>query len=192
MKEVGAALPIRVDAWDIGGAPMVFRGLKAGTKDIDLVVDTNEARDAIGEALKKMGYQSMWDMPEHRGMEGVFLRKQGHVGVDVFVRQIMRKFCLSEGMKVRADPLRQFGNLVVSDCANEDIFLLKSLTHRPDDDNDVLVLAGTGLNATWMREELALQKRLSDEVWSEVVYRELGEIEQRTGVAIAIKERLLD
>ncbi len=189
---IGRRLPRSVNAWDIGGGPMVYRGLKAGTKDVDLVVERAEDRDAIIAILVADGYQEFGSLPEYAGFEGVLLRKPQSLGVDIFVVRIMQKFFLSESMKRRADAPQRFGNLVIHHCSNEDIFLLKSITHRPDDDDDVLALVGTPLDGKVLREEARVQQRRMGENWPWKIYHALSEIEKRKGVPIAIKSEIVD
>lgn len=191
---LGKRLEIEVHAWDIGGGPMVFRGLKDGTKDVDLVVMSKTERDAIVTALTSTAdrYTIEMSLPEYEGLDAVLLRKQGDVGVDIFVSRIMTKFILSPSMQRRAGTPQRFGNLIVSHCSNEDIFLLKSITKRPDDDQDVLVLAGTGLDGSILRSEALEQQRLTGENWPWMIFNALEEIEDRTGVLLPIRSALVD
>lgn len=171
---------------------MVLRRIKAGTKDIDLVVDTTEDRQILIDVLLTMGYTKAHLAPEYAGMEGVLLRRAQSVGVDIFVRVIMEKFAMTESMKSRADGPHQFGNLELYHCANEDIFLLKSITDRPDDDDDILVLLGTDLDAEILKEELRVQAKRSGKPWPHIVQRELQKIEERKKVPIPIKDFIVD
>lgn len=191
-RMIGAELPRRVRAWDIGGGPMVYRGLKAGTKDVDLVVDQGQDRDAIVAILLAHGYEEFGGLPEYRGFEAVLLRKPRSLGVDVFVVRIMQKFYLSESMKQRADGPHRFGNLDVHHCSNEDIFLLKAITHRPDDDDDVLALAGTPLDGKVLYDEARVQQRRTGENWPWKIFHALSEIERRKGVPVAVKSDVVD
>lgn len=193
LEELGAQLPRRVRAFDIGGAPMVLRGLKDGTKDIDLVFETTEDREEMARVLGEMGYSKTTSEPEYRGLEAYIMQKAGAVGFDLFVQRIMKKLVLSDGMKERADDPVRYGSLVVRHCANEDIFILKSVTHRPDDDQDLFLLLEAGLDPAVMRGELAGQVPRSDVLtWNEYVYRRLEEVEDRTGKEILIKAELFD
>lgn len=189
---LGRALAKPLTAWDIGGSPMVYRGLKAGTKDADLVVDSPRDRDLVRDVLVRDGYRDAGFLPGYEGMEGILLRRTGQLGVDLFVHRIMEGFRLTPSMKKRADGPATFDNLRIFHCANEDIFLLKAITHRPDDDQDVLVLAGTGLDAKVMQAEVRIQQRLSGDNWPWKVFHALEAIEERTGVAIPIKSDLVE
>lgn len=193
LADVGSQLTREVLAFDIGGSPMVSRGLKDGTKDIDLVLESKEDREELVEILQEMGYEMRTSEPEYAGLEAYLFRKDGAVGVDLFVRRIMQKLVLSDGMKERADAPVQFGNLTVRSCANEDIFLLKSVTDRPDDDEDLYFLLATGIDTDAMRRELEGQPARSDGLsWSEHVHRRLSKVEERTGREIVLKGELLE
>lgn len=193
-QTLGDRLPFAIEAWDIGGGPMVYRNLKDGTKDVDLVVTTKKERDAIIAVLTapSMGYVNEGFLPEYAGLDAVLLRKRGDVGVDVFVGRIMQKFQLTPSMKARADGPHKFAKLTVHHCSNEDIFLLKAITHRPDDDQDVLTLAGAGLDGGALRGEAEAQQKFAGENWPWKIYHALGEIETRTGVPLAIRSELVD
>lgn len=172
---------------------MVLRGLKDGTKDIDLVLETKEDRQVLVEILRDdMGYSEARTEPEYEGLEGIILRKDDAVGVDLFVHRIMKKLVLSERMKERADPPQPYGNLVVRRCADEDLFLLKAVTNRPDDDHDLYRLLETGLDVETMRSELEAQPPRKDGVgWPRFVYRSLSKVEERFDQEIVIKSELL-
>jgi hypothetical protein len=193
-QALGDRLPFEIEAWDIGGGPMVYRNLKDGTKDVDLVVTMKRERDAIIAVLTtpSVGYVNEGFLSEYAGLDAVLLRKRGEVGIDVFVGRIMQKFHLTSSMKARADGPHKFAKLIVHHCSNEDIFLLKAITHRPDDDQDVLTLAGTGLDGNVLRMEAEAQRKIAGENWPWKIYHALGEIEKRTGVPLPMRAELVD
>lgn len=95
-------------------------------------------------------------------------------------------------MKSRADGPHKFGKLTVYHCSNEDIFLLKAITHRPDDDQDVLTLAATGLDANVLRSEVETQRKLSGENWPWKIWHALQAIEKRSGIELPMKSAIVD
>lgn len=192
LEDLGSRLPRPILAFDIGGAPMVLRGLKDGTKDIDLVLESKEDREVLADVLRDMGYAERTTEPEYEGLEGLLFSKEGAVGVDLFVHRIMKKLVLSDRMKERADPPVGYGNLRVRRCANEDIFILKAVTKRPDDDLDLYFLLETGLDVETMRDELEAQPpRTGPPGWNRYVVQCLSDVEEREGQEIVIKSDLL-
>jgi hypothetical protein len=61
--EVGEALSKPVTAYLIGGGAMSLAGLKAATKDIDVVVQDAASLTRLSDALKAIGYTSSRDLP---------------------------------------------------------------------------------------------------------------------------------
>lgn len=191
LDELGGRLARAVLAWDIGGGPMVLRDLKAGTKDIDLVVRTEADRNALRDTLvNDFHYAERWLEPEYAGLEGLLLAREGSLGVDVFLPRIMEKLYLSDGMKARASGPFVHGRLTVSHCSNEDIFLLKSVTNRPDDEDDILILIGTGLDSDVLNEELTAQAVRTRVDWAGQIRRRLAGIEERRGIPIPLKDEI--
>lgn len=191
---IGDRLTRMVRAWDIGGSPMVYRNLKQGTKDADLVVDTVRDQDDLVQVLltPEFSYEVFGGLPGYKEMDAVLLRRDGALGVDVFVHQIMQKFVLSDSMKRRAEGPHRFGHLELFHCSNEDLFLFKSITHRPDDDTDILRLATVGLDEKALYEEVRVQQKLSGENWPWLIFHALSALEERTGTNLAIKSAIMD
>ena len=199
LHTIGAQLDIQVTAYLIGGCAMSMRGLKDATKDADIIVRTAEERAAIRVVMQNLKFNLLSSGPfqgtrpkEYEGFHGDLWRRPGQVGLDVFERTIMEdRFVLTDTMAARATEVRKYGRLTVRLCSNEDIFLFKSLTGRPDDGPDIMRLVQTGLNVADMTSELRAQPPRKGTAWRYHVVERLENLEERGHGLIPWKHELL-
>ena len=59
LRKVGNALTTPINLYHIGGAAMIQYGLKAATKDIDVLFSTHEEAVELVHALDKAGYHQI-------------------------------------------------------------------------------------------------------------------------------------
>ncbi|MDP6155915.1 MAG: hypothetical protein QGH39_02570 [Candidatus Thermoplasmatota archaeon] len=64
LKKIGKWMPESVEIILIGGANMIYRGLKAATKDVDIVVARSNDLNTLSRTLKDMGYIEIIELPE--------------------------------------------------------------------------------------------------------------------------------
>lgn len=182
----------RVTGYLIGGGAMALRGLKDATKDIDLVVTSRVDRQALAEVVHQHGYRTLSADPfdvafprEYEGFRADLHRKPGAVGLGVFQVVVMDQLHLTPTMRTRArTDTRTYGGLTLALAANEDIFIFKAVTKRPDDDLDIMILAGTGLDPSIIRQELGTQPARDGLPWNRYVRERLEDASARTGVRI--------
>lgn len=152
LRKVGNALTTPVNLYLIGGAAMIRYGLKAATKDIDVLFSTHEETVELVRALGKSGYhpiQTSRLTPDYQTMFATqILENADGFRWDIFHEFVYRKLRLSPDMIKRAGSLQKAGHLTVWLISKEDIFLLKSVTERDDDVTDLLMLARSKLDAT--------------------------------------------
>ena len=137
---------------------MAYRRQKAGTKDIDVVVDSEVEGDELVAGLRRTGFTD----PAHLGKP---YRRLGARRVlenpdefmwDIFVHEILG-FEFSERMRGRAEPWMTGGPLAVFAAAPEDIFAFKALTDRDRDRDDMNTLFADGLDLAIIRGEVLAQ-----------------------------------
>ena len=101
-EELDSAVSGKVHFFMIGGGVLLFHGLKPATKDIDLVVATEEEFVECGNALKKIGFETK--LPDsdykHFNLSQVFTRNDFRI--DLFNKRVCRGFSLSSPMAKRA------------------------------------------------------------------------------------------
>ena len=164
LQELGATLHADVTAFLIGGGAMAFRGLKDTTKDIDLVVTTEDEFDRLLAALGDQGYEEVSDLDETYQQLGARLCLENDDGcrIDVFNRQVANKLIFSDGMQERSEQYLTSSELTVQLTALEDIFLFKTVAKRPDDIDDMNTLIQTGLDFDAIGREISTQVTLLD------------------------------
>jgi len=144
-NEVGRALPKKLIVYSIGGTAMMLRGLKGETLDIDLVFDKESDRKLFIETLEAMKFRK----DDKRVIETYGLKKNtptmlrlesGEFMFDLFLNKIISSV-FSEGMKKRATQTHEFGsNLIIKVADPSDILLMKSVTSREKDSEDIIAI----------------------------------------------------
>jgi len=81
--------------------------------------------------------------------------------------------------------------LTVALVSNEDIFLFKSMTPRPEDIKDCELLIGAGLEWNTIFDEIAEQSKAKDK-WFFWTFEKVCIIENESKISIPIKARLLE
>lgn len=184
LRRLGDALARPVRLHVIGGAAMAFRGLKASTKDIDVVVDSEAESDALVTGLLGIGYADSSDLPEpyrRMGARHVLANADGF-DWDVFVHEVVG-FEFSDRMRGRVEPWMTSGQLTVLAAAPEDIFAFKALTERERDRDDMNALFTSGVDQAIVREEvLAQAERSTGKRFAAFFYQGLEEFVDKYGV----------
>lgn len=160
--DIGAKLPNEISVYLIGGENMRLKGLKARTKDCDIVVSGEEDFRSIVEALRKMGYKSLNESSlsedDRRLHASDILVHTARSRIDIFNTVVGDLLYISNRMKERAKK-EKHGKLELGILQNEDIFILKGVAGREGDIDDMSKLAQTD-NFLW------------DIIWNELVKQE--------------------
>ncbi len=193
-SEIAAALQHPLSVFLIGGCNMALQGIKAATKDIDLVVRNEKDFSALAAALKKIGFkQVVPQSPAYIKMNanGVF-EKAGKPSVDVFTRIVCNALCLSEKMADKALQ-RKFGLLSVNFLKPEDIILFKAITEREADLDDIAAIIRQ-LHPDWAAflRELEEQHDRSHRLFCLDVLHSLELLEEKEKIFLPIKQKLLN
>ncbi|OIO64379.1 hypothetical protein AUJ68_06485 [Candidatus Woesearchaeota archaeon CG1_02_57_44] len=148
----------------IGGTAMMFMGYKNATKDIDLVFDSKQERDVFIRAIKELGYadkalSGIYDAKRtaHPGKPLMFTR--GEERFDLFVHDIFG-YMLStkDAFTERRDYLGK-SEFIVHLPTKEDLILLKAITRREKDHEDIaaIIKADTSIDWSALVEKAAMQ-----------------------------------
>jgi len=156
LKLISRYLEQDVICWAFGGNAMMFYGYKKSTKDIDLVFESEEDREAFIKAIKLLGYEKQSPLriyPEEKlaDKNRPLMFSKGNERFDLFVKKIFRTE-LSEDMKKRFYARHDFAekkSLIVYVLSKEDIILLKSITEREKDFDDILTICTTEKAISW-------------------------------------------
>jgi predicted transcriptional regulator len=162
LKQIGGRLEKEIHAYLFGGANMLLRGLKGSTKDLDLVVERKDDFLEIRENLIELGYRELREeelTPNDRRVNpsGIFVSEGWRI--DLFTEKICGALTLSEGMKKRSEE-RRFGRLVLHLLDLGDVFLLKSITDREGDLEDMHLILSRGGVRNW------------EEIWQDYLEQE--------------------
>lgn len=178
-EEIDKALPAKADLFLIGGAVLLYRGLKIVTKDIDAIVDEDKFR-LIESALKKLKFTAKLPTAEYKKVDLNQIFTKNGFRIDLFQRTVCKGFKLSDEMKRRSEKITTLKNLAVFLCSNEDVFLFKTFTEREGDLSDCLALAELGLDWKAILEELKSQINSSgNKIWVTLVGERLDILEER-------------
>jgi len=194
-KDIGQNLPSETEAYLLGDENMRLKGLKPRTKDCDLVVPDERAFTRMVETLKKMGYSSInksrLSADDHRVAASDILEHPTRSRVDMFTRIVARKLALSDKMKKRAR-MEVHSNLKLGIMANEDVFLMKGVTLREGDIQDMARLAQS-LRFDWqvVWDEMERQEMDRFERFSAVLLTSLDYLYVQTGVRAPFYKKLV-
>lgn len=170
-EDIGSVLEKKVTVYLIGGENMRIKGLKSKTKDCDVLVKDKNAYDVFTEALVEMGYDSNevkdFSKEDKNIHPSMILEHKNRSRVDVFTQKIRKEIFLSKKMIERAE-FQTFKNLRLGMLANEDVFLLKSVTSRDGDIQDMAALVmGRRLDDKMQKYDFNW-----DIVWNEILLQE--------------------
>jgi len=194
LHTVGDTLNQEVTAFLIGGGALALRNRKDTTKDIDLVVTTDEEFDCLLAALAERGYEEVTDLGEDYRKLGARLcvRNDDGCQIDLFNRQVANKLVFSEGMRARSERFLTHEPLSVHLTTFEDIFLFKAVAKRPDDIDDMATLVQTDLDFDVVKGELDRQAALlGSDQFVTYVSESLNKLEDRHGIQTPIDEAVV-
>lgn len=139
----------------IGGTAMMFKGYKNTTKDIDLVFQTEEERNIFIKAIKQLGYNeiglaNIYDEKRKEFTNKPKMFTRGDERFDLFVEEVFG-FKLNFEQEVvteRIDFLAK-KELTIHLLNKEILVLLKSITHREKDFEDIETILSIEKNLDW-------------------------------------------
>lgn len=156
LERIGEFVNRRISVYVLGGAALTLRGIKSSTVDIDITVEDQGSYEALVSALQRLGFV------HESGLRFRNIVTDEYVDVDVgkFIR-----LPLYPEFKQDAQLLGVFGNMEVMLFSNESVILLKSITGRERDLEDIAAIIRSG-DLSWER---LMQKAVS------ITERELAE-----------------
>jgi hypothetical protein len=175
---------------------MAIRGEKAATKDVDLILESNEDAREMRSASTALGFEVNVRHPEECRQLGdaeILTATEG-MRVDIFVERVCNKLHLSEGMRRRSEIYGEMGCISLYICSREDIFLLKSVTERDRDLDDMLVLYRKGIDKEILLDECQQQDQydagVGGRIWEAFLITKIEEMEEKFSISIPWKREL--
>ena len=195
LEKLNAALPKRTRIFIAGGAAMAFYGLKEATKDIDVVVEKRSELRALVSALQALGYKRpkcSVGATYTKMRANAILENTDGFRWDIFERVIARKLSLSHGMINRSLTLYDKTRLHLRSLCKEDIFLLKSVTERDLDLEDMRIVAESGINWNHVKIECQAQASRTGRIWEDALCEKLIDLRQRMKITAPIEKSICE
>jgi hypothetical protein len=152
-----------IDIYLIGGCALSYYGIKDATKDIDVLFKNKYDCADFFNAVTELGYKTAEQyFPPLLQMEATFFVYKGdEIWVDLFVKNVMNAFELSDSIQNRAVKTNLSTKKLNIYCLDpHDIFLFKSITPRERDENDlILLLTKTSIDFHIIHEEIKSQSK---------------------------------
>lgn len=137
-----------IACYAFGGNAMMHYGYKNATKDIDIIFEDEESRDEFIRAIRLLGYEKksllkiyVPELLQEKNKPLMFSR--GEERFDIFLKQVFQTR-LSEKMKERVYGVLDYAatdnTIRVFILGKHDIILMKSITQRERDFEDILTI----------------------------------------------------
>ena len=184
--------PLRI--YLFGGEAMRIKGLKRSTKDVDIAVTDDPSYMSLRKALVSLGYKELGadeisPVDKRLNPSGIFMN-ESYPRVDAFTHAICGKFILSEEMFSRAE-VKKIGRLVLGVASNEDLLLLKSVTEREGDIQDMVTLArAPGFEWRVVLKELLHQEDITGKRFCMDLLDSIEAVQKQSGIKAPIHNQL--
>ena len=179
LKNINKNLNKKINIYIFGGGAMSFYDLKTSTKDIDVLLPSEAEASALIKTLYKSGYNKI----ETKDPIYIKMKTREIIGNkdgfrwDIFVNKICGGLKFSEDMQKRAKRFKEFNNIKTYLVSPEDIFILKSVTSRLRDREDMFTLFSHGLNVEIIKKEIQKQAKLDEnKAWLSYFFVGLDEL----------------
>ncbi|MBW2990829.1 hypothetical protein KY348_03925 [Candidatus Woesearchaeota archaeon] len=145
-----------ISCYAFGGTAMMFYGYKDETKDIDLLFEKEEDRQEFIKALEELGFEKSDPIkiyiPEKlRDKNRPVMYKRDETRFDLFVKKIF-KTVISPKIKEDLYAVHEFkeeNTLKINVLRKEHIVLLKAVTDRQNDFDDIKKIISKDKNFDW-------------------------------------------
>ena len=155
-KLISESISHDVECWALGGNAMMFYGYKDDTKDVDLLFAKEEDRSEFIKVIEELGFsetspRNIYVPEKLRDKHKPLMYSRFLARFDLFVEKIFRTL-LSPKMKEEVYAVHDFKgkhNLRVYVLRKEFIVLLKSVTERDKDFEDIITIARKEKRLDW-------------------------------------------
>jgi hypothetical protein len=148
----------------IGGTAMMFQGYKTTTKDIDLVFKNEKDKNIFIKAIEELGYSQkslklIYDEKRLKNKDKPIMYSRGEERFDLFTKNVFGFEIDFEKFIQRHDFIGK-KELIIFTLSKEYLILLKSLTGREKDYEDIETIVKIEKNIDWNSIiDSAIQKR---------------------------------
>lgn len=174
---------------------MAMEGMKSGTRDLDVIVADAESHRILVHSLNECGYTEVQSQDlnlPYQKLSATALQNTYGLRWEIFIKVVGKKLSLSNSMKGRASTLHSGDFLMAYGISREDIFLLKAMTERERDLEDMSLIAKSGIDYEVVFEECVGQSEINGEghIWEASLNEKLKELEEQYGVYTPIRKKL--
>ncbi|MBC8495653.1 hypothetical protein H8D36_05850 [archaeon] len=156
LKLISRYLEEDVTCYALGGTAMMFYNFKNTTKDIDLVFGTEKERNYFIKAIKELGYKQqsikgVYPKEKEQEKSKPLMFTRGDERFDLFLKEIFG-FKITDKIKERFYARHDFiekKELIIKVLSKEDIILLKSITNREKDFEDIQTILEKDKEINW-------------------------------------------
>ena len=179
LKNINKYLTKPINIYIFGGGAMSFYDLKTATKDIDVLLHSEAEASALIKILYKRGYNKI------ETKDPIYIKMNTRDIIentdgfrwDIFVNKICGGLTFSEDMQKRSKIYKEFNNIKAYLVSPEDIFILKSVTSKPRDREDMFNLFSHGINVEIIKKEIQKQAKLDEnKAWLSYFFIGLDEL----------------
>ncbi len=194
IDKLDGVLEKHVNLYLIGGGSMSFQNLKDATKDIDVVVRSENDMSLLKSALAQMGYSVPAIRGPYKQMQAsAIMENKDGFRWDIFVNVVCGGLKLSDAMADRATNLFSMDRVSINMISLEDIFIFKSITSRERDREDMYLLFLQGLDFNLIRDEITWQNDNSmSAAWVAFFFNGLEEVVERYSIVIPFFDEFHD
>ena len=190
-REINDKIKGKVNIYIIGGAALLFRGLKGSTKDIDIIVKSSKEKTELEKTLRNLDFKGNKITHEYKNLEITYILKRDDFRIDLFMNRVCSTLSISKGIETRAENIFSGKNLNVFVCSNEDILLFKAIARREADIEDCIALARQSLDWNIIIKEINYQIKKGKEIWITYLAEGLEKIQEK-GIEVPIIKEVMD
>ncbi len=193
---ISAKIRKNIVCYAFGGNAMMFYGYKTATKDIDLVFESKEEREEFIWAIEELGYRKISPVNiyvKEKLNDAPLMYSRGDERFDIFLGKVFRTL-LTDEMKsniyAKHDFIEKENTLTVNVLNKEAIILMKSVTDREKDFDDIRTIAEKEKNLDWSRiADMAIELHKKGDSW---VVLDLEKVILELKKEFFIKKEVLD
>ncbi len=197
-KLISRHLTKDISCYAFGGNAMMYYGYKNATKDIDIIFEDEDSKDEFIRAIRLLGYEKksllkIYSPELIKEQNKPVMFSKGDERFDIFLKQVFQTK-LSDDMKKRVygrfDFVMKDNTLTVFVLGKQDIILMKSITQRERDFDDVRMIIEKEREIDWqaITDEAIWQAEHGDK-W---VILDLEETMQKLKEYTLIKKEFFD
>jgi hypothetical protein len=195
LSRLDGVLVEKLNIYLLGGAVMAIEGLKPGTRDIDAIVERERDHGILVVSLEKCGYYLLQPQDLSRPCDELSATAMQNVEGfrwEIFIEYVAKKMALSKKIKLRASEIFSGGKLSVFRLSNEDMFLMKGMTERDRDLEDMALIARTDIDYELVLNECVEQSErdLRGNIWESSLYEKCEELQEKYGIDVPIRNKL--